>query len=114
MDNTTDDLIFRYLAETLDPDTRRAFEQRLAEEPELAARLALEKDLVDALDSTTPENQFRANLQRIAAKYDTPETLVAKTPVRSKTRLFWMLATGLMLLGGLVFMFLRPIKKKFL
>lgn len=99
MEVDIDDLIADYLQGMMAPPAREHFEQRLATEPELAARVALERDVAAALDATSPENRLRANLQQLAARYDAPENL-ASEPGRAagKDRRWWVLFVGLLIL----------------
>lgn len=100
MEVDIDDLIADYLQGNLAPPAREHFEQRLAAEPELAARVALERDVAAALDTSSPENQLRAKLQQLAARYDVPETL-ASAPKNAvgKGRRWWVLIVGLLMLA---------------
>jgi len=109
MEDNIDDLITDFLLGNMDPTTRDRFEQRLAAEPELAARVALERDLATAMDATTPENQLRANLKQIADKYQSLESLAPPTrdDGGAKTRIWWVLAAGLLILGVLAYWQLR-------
>jgi len=100
MEVDIDDLIADYLQGNLAPPAQERFEQRLATEPELAARVALEREVAAALDASSPENQLRAKLQQLAARYDMPETLTAE-PDRAagKGRRWWALIVGLLILA---------------
>lgn len=101
MEHNLDDLIADYLNGTLDLETRRDFEHRLAAEPELAARVELEQGVAAALDAFAPENKLRANLRQISEKYNTPETLemeVGKVVPGHAWR--WWALVALLALGG--------------
>ncbi|MBC7774938.1 MAG: hypothetical protein H7246_05815 [Phycisphaerae bacterium] len=113
MENNLDDLITDYLSNTLDSEARFAFEQRLAAEPELAARVAFERDISAALNASSPENKLRANLRQLSEKYDAPESLdpsLGEAP-GGKAQRWWILAAGVLLLGGLAYWNLRPQEK---
>jgi anti-sigma factor RsiW len=66
MDDNLENLIADYLLDKMDSTARENFEQRLAAEPELAARVALEREVANTLDASSPENQLRANLRHIS------------------------------------------------
>ncbi len=113
MKDNLDDLIADYLLDKLDPMARTHFEQRLAAEPDLAARVALERDVAAALNASSPENQLRANLRQISDKYDSPESLdpALGESASSKARLWWVLAVGVLVLGGLAYYNLQQAEK---
>ena len=101
MEVDIDDLIADYLQGNLAPPAREHFEQRLATEPELAARVALERDVAAALDASSPENQLRAKLQQLAARYDVPETIGDEPEsAAGKGRRWWLLIVGLLILAA--------------
>ncbi len=105
MEFNIDNLIADYLSDALDPKTRQDFEQQIAADPKLAARIALERELIEALSASSPENLLRSNLRHISEKYNTPESL-ASSPGEApsgKVRLWWGLVAGLLLLAGLFF-----------
>lgn len=105
MNDKLEELITEYLSDTLDPDARLHFEQRIAADPELAARVALELDLANALGANSPENQLRANLRHISDKYDSVESLdpISDSASNGSTRSWWILAAALLLCGALLF-----------
>lgn len=108
MEHNLDDLIADYLSDALDPETRQDFERRLAAEPELAARVELERSVAEALDAFAPENKLRANLRQLSEKYNTPETLekdVAEVAPGKAWR-WWVLVASLAL-GGWVYWNMR-------
>ncbi len=105
--NDIEDLITDYLTGALDPAARLDFERRMAADPELAARVALESELAETLGAS-PENKLRSTLRSIADQYDTPESLVAvpAQPPRKKGRLGWGIALLLLLgIGIALFLF---------
>lgn len=102
MINDMEDLITDYLSDTLDPAARRDFEQRIASDPELAARIGLERALIESLGDS-PENRLRTSLRNISEKYDTPESLnIAAFNSPEKGRRFWWMLPVVLLLGGVV------------
>lgn len=100
MEDNQDDLIADYLMGNLDPSAKQAFEQQLAANPALAARVALEQELAEALGSSSPENQLRANLQRIGNKIKSPESLEALAEQKPKRKLRWGWMLTVTLLAG--------------
>ncbi len=108
MDNHIEDLIADYLADKLEPAARLDFERRMAADPDLAARVELESDLVDALGAS-PENEFRSTLRSIADQYDTSESIAGlegNTP-KSKGRIWWFFAVFIVLVGAVALVMLR-------
>lgn len=104
MENDLDDLIADYISGALSPESRQQFEQRLAADPALARKLALEQELHTALGSSTPEAAFRENLRRLAEKFDHPEKLSPdpKGTRRNKTWFWWILGAGFIILSGIL------------
>jgi hypothetical protein len=102
MEDNIDDLVTDYLLGTMDPSTRMRFEQRLAEDPDLSARVALEQELATTLDASSPENQLRANLNQFSNKYQSLESLATHSGGRGR-RIWWLLGTGLLLMGALAY-----------
>lgn len=113
MEDNIDDLIADFLSGDMDPATRDRFEQRLAAEPELAARVALERDIATALDASSPENKLRANLRQIADKYPSLESFAPYSGERRgiKARNLWIIAAGLLILGALAYWQFQPEEK---
>lgn len=114
MEHNIENLIADYLSDTLDAETRQDFERKMAANPDLQARVALERDLENVLNSASPENKLLANLQHIAQKFDTAESLEFKLPEVSgaNARRRWPLFAGLLALGGLVYWSLTRVEKQ--
>ena len=74
MEFNMDELIDEYLAGTMSAAAREEFQRRMAADPELAARVQLERELFDAIGAS-PETELRANLREISAKFDSPASL---------------------------------------
>lgn len=105
MEDNIDDLITDYLLGEMDAETRRHFEQRLVAEPELAARVALERDIAAALDNSSPENLLRANLNRISDSYSAPENLIPPPAASYKRKTFNLWIMGVLLLVLIILAF---------
>ncbi|MBK6997933.1 MAG: hypothetical protein IPH31_24760 [Lewinellaceae bacterium] len=113
MDDNLENLIADYLLDKMDSTARENFEQRLAAEPELAARVALEREVANTLDASSPENQLRANLRHISQKFDTPESL-GQRPGEApggKALWWWAFAAGLLICAGWYFWNPHPAAK---
>jgi hypothetical protein len=107
MEFNTDDLIEEYLAGTMDAITQEQFERRMAADPDLSARVQLERELFCALGASA-ENELRANLRHISAKFETPDSLderVATPPQRKRRILPGLLILLFMALVGAFFVF---------
>lgn len=112
MDNNFEALIWDYLSNALDPETKLAFEQHLANNPAFAAHVALEREVATAIGAS-PENELRTNLNRISQKFTTPESLgiqAEKTTGWSSARR-WQFIGGLVIIVGLLLGNLKQIKK---
>jgi hypothetical protein len=112
MDNNFQELIWDYLSNSLDPETKQAFEQQLAVDPDFAARVALEREVADAIGAS-PEHELRANLGRISKQFPTPESLGIQAEKsagwRSERR--WQIIGGLVIIVGLFLGNLKQIEK---
>lgn len=110
MENNFDHLIEAYLDGSLSAEQRTAFEKNLQSDPELAARVALERELADAL-ADSPENRLLHNLQNIAGRFDTPESLEFEQPPAAspeKTGIWPWIAGALLVVLVCFFAFFNP------
>jgi hypothetical protein len=92
MEFNLDNLIDEYLAGTMDAAAREDFDRRMAADPDLAARVQLERELFEVIGAS-PENELRANLRQLSEKFDTPESLneIAVLVPRKQGRNGWVL-----------------------
>ncbi|HLP96347.1 MAG TPA: hypothetical protein VK168_20030 [Saprospiraceae bacterium] len=105
-EDSFDETLDAYLMDALDPDARRAFEQRMQADPELAARVALEQDLLEALNENSAENRFRNSLKAIGEQFPSPESLAPPTESPWKRR--GIIGGLFLLLLGAGYLMFRP------
>ncbi len=112
MEFNIDELIDGYLAGTMDSGARETFEQRMAADPDLAARVQLERELFEAI-GTSPENDLRASLRLISEKFNTSESLEEVVALQSsgkRNRNGWALPALLLITLVSAFFVFRSIQ----
>lgn len=107
MNNDLNDRISDYLSDQMNAEDRVEFEREMASNPGIANQVAFERDLAQALQSHGAEQALRENLQRISARFDSPESLFSapEKSVGSHPWKWWLMLLGLALTGALLIWF---------
>lgn len=100
--DSLDNQIHDYLSGIMDIATRKDFESQLSSDPDMAERVRFERELYNAIGSST-ENDLRANLQQIARRLEQTDAI---TPVYRQGRSYpsrrWLIFSVLALVVALI------------